>query len=183
MAISKTSRVYEETKDNIVLLTKGRVLAVDPSIGSTSSMPGWAFYKAGVLIESGILEINPKGSVWDRLQDLSRLVRRLYKEFEIDILVYEDIPSQRQGGGNANAHASLLKAQGAIMSVPGPRAYVGIMPISWKKMVRDTYIKSDEGDAIEIGWIVIELAKHIEEKDPPGKYYKAASKIKSRTSR
>jgi Holliday junction resolvasome RuvABC endonuclease subunit len=165
--VTKTSRVYSEVRDNLTLLLKGRVLAIDPSIGSTSSMPGWAYYNAGELIESGILEINPKQSVWDRLQDLSRLVRQLYKRFDIDILIYEDIPSQRQGGGNANAHASLLKAQGAIMSVPGPRAYVGIFPVSWKRMVRPTYVKSDEADAIEIGYIVLEIAKYISEKDPP----------------
>jgi hypothetical protein len=168
--VTKTSKVYSDVKDNLTLVMKGKLLAVDPSIGSTSSMPGWAFYDAGELIESGTLSINPKQSVWARLQDLARLIRQLYKHFGIDILVYEDIPSQRQGGGNANAHASLLKAQGAIMAVPGPRAYVGIMPISWKRMARSTYVKSDEADAVEIGWIVINIAQYISIKDPPSTY-------------
>ena len=63
--------------------------------------------------------------------------------------------------GNAVAHASLLKALGAILSVPGPDGYVGIMPVSWKKMVRDTYTKGDEADAVEIGHVIIECAAQI----------------------
>jgi hypothetical protein len=89
------------------------------------------------------------------------MVRKLYKEWDPDVLVYEDIPSQRQGGGNANAHASLLKAVGAILSVSGPDYYVGLMPVSWKRMVREDYVKSDIRDAIEMGWIAIAVARRI----------------------
>lgn len=96
---------------------------------------------------------------------LANGIRKLYRDFDPDVLVYEEIPAQRYGGGgNANAHASLLKALGVILSVPGPDGYVGIYPISWRKLVRETYVKGDEADAVEIGWIVIELAREIRDK-------------------
>jgi hypothetical protein len=63
--------------------------------------------------------------------------------------------------GNAIAHASLHKALGVILSVPGPTGFVGIMPFSWKKLVRDTYVKGDEADAVEMGYVAIEVAHEI----------------------
>lgn len=94
-------------------------------------------------------------------------IRKLYRVWEPDVLVYEEIPPTRHGGGNAESHASLLKAVGAILSVSGPDYYVGIHPLSWKRMVRSTYSKGDENDAKEIGWITIEEAKRLKEEDPP----------------
>jgi hypothetical protein len=32
------------------------------------------------------------------------------------------------------------------------------MPVSWKAAARDTYVKGDEQDAIEIGWVAISTA-------------------------
>ena len=147
------------------LLLRGTVLAIDPSIGSNSSMPGWAIYSQGNLIDSGIIEIVPKQEVPIRLQILSRKVRQLELMYKPDILVYEDIPSQRHGGGNANAHASLLKALGAILSVEGPAAHIGLHPQTWKRLARDGYTKGDEEDAIEMGWIAIDIAKWFNESE------------------
>ena len=161
VTISKQSRAYIQASENLHGLTDGLVVSIDPSIGSNSSMPGWAVYRASKYVESGTFKMNPRDSVPDRLRTLHNYVRKLYIQYPPDVLVYEEIPSMRQGGGNAEAHASLLKALGAILSVPGPDGYVGIMPISWKKMVREDYIKGDERDAVEIGHIVIELAHEI----------------------
>jgi hypothetical protein len=83
--------------------------------------------------------------------------------------------------GNANAHASLLKALGAILSVPGPDGYVGIMPVSWKKMIRNTYEKGDEADAVEIGYIVIECAAQIKYTRENGKGRKQHGNNKKET--
>lgn len=170
--IGKASKVYPQIQGNLHLLLKGNVIVIDPSIGSSSSQPGWAHYRASQLMDSGTLSINPEWSVPERLQELRRQMYNLYKMLDPDILVYEDIPPMRQGGGNAAAHASLLKAVGAILSIAGPRAFVGILPVSWKALARDTYVKSDENDAIEIGWVVLTEADRIQEQDPPRKRHK-----------
>jgi hypothetical protein len=158
MSLTKTSRAYRDIEDNLQAILDGVIISIDPSIGSSSSMPGWAVYRAGQYVASGTFSIPVHKSIPDRLRILANHVRKLYNEYPSDVLVYEDIPAQRYGMGNAVAHASLLKALGAILSVPGPDGYVGIMPVSWKKGVRDTYQKGDESDAVEIGYVVIEFA-------------------------
>jgi len=161
MSLTKTSKAYRDIEDNLQGILDGVIISIDPSIGSSSSMPGWAVYRAGQYVTSGTFDIPVHKSIPDRLRMLANHVRRLYNEHPADVLVYEDIPAQRYGMGNAVAHASLLKALGAILSVPGPDGYVGIMPVSWKKGVRDTYQKGDESDAVEIGYVVIEFAAQI----------------------
>lgn len=162
--------LYREARHAANLLIKGNVVAIDPSVGSTSSMPGWAIYLSGRLAISGTFDIPIGRPLSERLQILGIKLRSLYKTYNPDVLVYEDIPSQRYGGGNAEAHASLLKAVGAILAVRGPRATVGMKPTVWKRLVRDTYVKGDREDAEEMGWIAIEVAKEMEQKDPPGNY-------------
>lgn len=169
MSLTKTSKAYQNIEDNLQGILEGMVISIDPSIGSSSSMPGWAIYRAGQYVSSGIFEIPVHKSLPDRLRTLANHVRKLYNDYPPDVLVYEDIPAQRYGMGNAVAHASLLKALGAILSVPGPDGYVGIMPVSWKKLVRDTYEKGDEADAVEIGHVVIECAGQIRYNKENGK--------------
>ena len=137
------------------------MVAIDPSVGSGSSMPGFSVYRAGELVDSGILEIKYYKPLPDRLRELSGRLRKLYVAYPPDVLVYEEVPVQRYGGGNATAQASLLKALGVILSVAGPSGYVGITPTSWKAAARDTYVKSDVNDAIEIGWVAIQTATEI----------------------
>lgn len=168
MTLSKTSKTYEEVRSCLHPLLEGVVCCFDPSIGSTSSQPGWAVSIAGELQASGTFEINPTGTIPARLHTLHGYVRKLYNEWDPDVCIYEQIPAQRTGGGgNAWAHASLLKSLGVILSVPGPDHYVSIFPVSWKAMVRDTYVKGDEADAREILYVVIQEARRILEKDPP----------------
>jgi hypothetical protein len=161
MSLTKTSKAYGDIEDNLQGILDGVVVSIDPSIGSSSSLPGWAVYRAGQYVASGTFDMPIHKSIPDRLRILANHVRKLYNQYLPDVLVYEDIPAQRYGMGNAVAHASLLKALGAILSVPGPDGYVGIMPVSWKKGVRDTYQKGDEADAVEIGYVVIEFASQI----------------------
>jgi hypothetical protein len=163
--ISKTSQVWKSTKENRKLLLEGVVLSIDPSIGSTSSQPGWAAYRAGEFLRKGTIPISPELPVWKRLRMLVNGVRHLYLEFNPDVLVYEEITSANMNKfRNAAGHASLLKALGAILSVPGPDGYVGIFPRSWQANARDSYVKSDENDAAELGYVVIELARSMVKK-------------------
>lgn len=159
--LGKYTKAYGEIESAVKPILEGQIVCIDPSIGSSSSMPGWAVYRAGLLVDSGTFSINPNQSIPDRLRTLNGLMRKLYNVYTPDVLCYEDIPPLRQGGGNATSHASLLKAVGAILCIPGPDHYVGIQPISWKKMVREEYRKGDEEDAIELGWIIIQEAARI----------------------
>ncbi len=163
--ISKDSQLYSGIEKYHKLVTQGRVLSIDPSIGSTSSMPGWAVYQAGELQESGTLRIEVVESIPIRLQELARQMRELIRQYQPDILVYEEIPAQRHGGGNAVAHASLLKAVGVILSIPGPTSWLGIYPKSWKRLARASYKKGDEEDACEIGYCVYEVARWYEREE------------------
>lgn len=162
MALGKKTKAYQDILENAIGLTTGVVIAVDPSIGSGArgSSPGFAIYRESQYFDSGVIELPSNDSIPWRLQSLGNALTFLYEQYQPDVLVYEDIPAQSHGKG-AVGHASLLKAVGAILAIPGPDAFVGIMPISWKKLARPTYVKSDENDAIEIGWICIEEAKKI----------------------
>lgn len=162
MALGKDSKAYKSIAKHCSDLALGTVVSIDPSIGSGKggSLPGYAVYEAGELVKSGVFEIQESTDVPWRLQSLTDHLFCLYEEHRPDVLVYEDIPAQNHGG-NAVGHASLLKAVGAILSVPGPDGFVGIMPVSWKKLVRPGYVKGDEADAIEIGWICIQEARRI----------------------
>lgn len=161
--LGKTSQAFIQIEEWQREILEGVIVAIDPSIGSSSSMPGYAIYREGEYITSGIFNINHRGvSIADRLRDLHGRVRRLYNEYDPDVLVYEDIPVSRHGG-SAGSQASLLKALGAILSVPGPAGHVGIYPVSWKSEARDTYVKGDESDAVEIGYVAIQVARRIQE--------------------
>jgi hypothetical protein len=87
-------------------------------------------------------------------------VRALCDDFAPTLLVYEDIPAT--SNFNANAQASLLKAVGIILSASTTDDCLGIHPASWKNYVRPSYTKGDKEDAIEIGYVAVELAKRIE---------------------
>lgn len=162
MALGKKTKAYKDISYNAAGLVSGVVISIDPSVGSgpRGSMPGFAVYKESFFFDSGLITLPVKEDLPYRLQALGSFLSLLYQQYQPDVLIYEDIPAQSHGRGAAG-HASLLKAVGAILAIPGPDAFVGIMPISWKKIARPTYVKSDENDAIEIGWVCIQEAKRI----------------------
>ena len=161
--LSKQARAYTEVIEASYHIINGVIVAIDPSVGSNSSMPGYAVYDAGKLVESGVFNIAPSGTLPERLTKLNYFMRKLLDMYKPSVLIYEEIPPQRYGGGNANAHASLLKSVGVILSISGPMHYVGFTPMSWKKMARSTYIKGDKEDAEEIGYIAYTQAIRLSE--------------------
>lgn len=169
---SKGSAAYNEVRAASFELLNGIALVVDPSIGSESSMPGWAVYERGVLRDSGVIEIDSKESTPHRLQRLNFGIRRLVQIWNPDVMVYEAITDVPFKGYSGRGHAPLLKALGAILSISGPTKHVGILAASWRRLARDTYEKgtvrgeADQNDAIEIGWVAISQAALISEKDP-----------------
>jgi hypothetical protein len=141
------------------LILEGHMLCIDPSSGSrgwkgsgTGSMPGYAVFKKGVLVDSGIIEIpGLSRDVGYRLQDLATILRT---EFELpDLLVVEKI--------SGRARVSLVKSAGAILASVLAPAIIEIAPRSWQAWVpanrwtRAT--KSDENDAKGIGYALIEM--------------------------
>ena len=158
--ISKKSKMYQAVSVLSGDLCDGTVLVIDPSIGSSSSSPGWAIYKRGTLVDSGI--IHTGGShlhLWQRARRLKTALETLCNEYNFDVLVYEDIPAT--SGFNQNAIASLLKAVGIVLACTTSSHVLGVHPASWKNYVRPEYTKGDKEDAIEIGYIVISLAERI----------------------
>lgn len=158
--IPTKSKLYQEVKEHLDDLILGIALVVDPSIGSSSSSPGWAIYDKCKLQTSGTIDTG--GShlpLWQRARTLGEEIRSLCEKYRPDILLYEDIPAT--SGFNPNAQASLLKAVGVVLASTDTESVVGIHPASWKNYVDEHYRKGDEEDAIYIGKIAIDLAQHI----------------------
>jgi hypothetical protein len=165
LAPSKGTDLYEDIKQYHKLILDGTVISIDPSVGSYSSLPGYAVLIKGQLVESGVIEMPLGTPIHTRLQALSRKLRTLYNQYQPDVLAYENVPPQRYGGGNAEAHASLLKAVGVVLSIPGPVGYIRLQPRVWKRLVRETYEKGDRQDAEEIGWITYSLSRIAQEEN------------------
>jgi hypothetical protein len=144
----KMSLIHVEAKKHRDLILKGNVLAIDPATGS-SSKPGFAFFRNGKLVNSGVLDLDKKKDIFGRLGDLYDI---LYDQYNgvIDVLAIEKIRS---------SHNSLRWAE--IVSIMAVRATVTIevSPITWHQNVSKKYKKSDEQDSIEIGIALIKIAK------------------------
>lgn len=166
----KDSKIYGYIRDNIKPLIEGTVLTIDPSVGSMSSMPGWAVSERGIITKSGTLSIDPRKETHEKLRELHRLLRNLSGDIQPDLCIYEQVPVSAHGGRSQVSHATLLMAVGVTMCAVSADHFIGLAPNVWKAKVRDTYMKSDEADAIEMTWIAIEMAKEILRVDPPRKY-------------
>jgi len=170
---SKSSAAYAAIRENVLPLTRGIVLVVDPSIGSQSSLPGWAVYGGGdSLLDSGVIPMDVTESRPYRLRAVYDKLENLTTAWQPHVIVYEEVPVMAHAGRSQVSHASLLNAVGVTLAathLPGV-GYVGIQPIVWKKRVSADYVKGDEADAIEMGQIVIAMAHEILLKDPPRKY-------------
>lgn len=160
----KSSQIYAEIQQALPLLLKGNVMSVDPSVGSNSSMPAFAIYQEGELLTSGTLNIDTSMPNWYKLKQVYRQLRNLSKQYKPDVCVYERVPVSAHGGRSQVSHATLLMASGAVIAAVDARAFVGIMPVTWKKYTDANYQKSDEQDAIYIGLAAIEMARQMSEK-------------------
>lgn len=168
VAASKTKslrKVEYQTQRAVKAVLTGLMVVIDPSSGSSSSMPGYAIFKEGKLIDSGVMQIDHRKEVPRRLQDISKC---LSSEFpEADVLVIEDIPS-RSFGRNAIAHATLLKSVGCILASSKYHRFIEISPSVWHAYIKrepkeaEGYVKGDEWDAKIMGYCILELAREIQ---------------------
>ncbi len=155
-----SSKTYISIKPLANLILTGKLLIIDPSTGSQSSLPGYAIYEKGHLLESGVIEVDLADSRSQKLYEISRTVREDFEE--PDILVIEYIPPVTyKGGMNSNAVMALQKAIGAILAARPFKNVIEIPAIVWKSYKHPEYIKTDEHDAIAIGRCAIGVAREV----------------------
>jgi len=168
MAGPKTSvsKLEQSIREHTAPLLNGTVLAIDPSSGSQHSQPGYAIYKAGQLVDSGLVRIRSGDHISNRLYRLAKSLREDFEE--PDLLVTENIPPfMGEGPGAAFATRnviSLHQSVGVIMSVWSVPV-LQVSPRSWRSLIPDNYVKSDENDAIMLGWTAIHKAHLAENLD------------------
>jgi hypothetical protein len=139
------------------------MLAIDPSTGSKSSRPGFAWYEAGVLKESGEISVDLKANRSKRLYEIARTVR---EEFPVpDVLVVEYIPPVTYRGSATKMNGvSLMALQKAIGAIIGAHPFEHLLEIpaaAWRKYKPEDYVKTDEWDSIVIGLCAVETAKQV----------------------
>jgi hypothetical protein len=168
MAKKYTSKLAQEVGKFQEEVQKGYMLAIDPSSGSQGSLPGFAVFKAGRLVDAGTISL-PRGTrhIGSRL---FLLRDTLEKEFEKpDILAVEWIAPVFPGAKNAyfqKSASSLMKSVGAIMSV-WDSPVVEPAPTTWHTMTPPNYEKNDTNDACMIGnAVLITLARILGEPEP-----------------
>lgn len=135
------------------------MLAIDPSSGSEKSQPGYAIYQAGELVDSGLVRIHYGDHIANRLYRLQKTLKEEFKQ--PDILVTEHLaPFMGEGKGSffsTRNVISLHQSVGVIMSVWDVPVLV-VSPRSWHALTPDNYLKSDENDAIMLGWTALHKA-------------------------
>lgn len=155
----------------------GLVLVIDPSSGSSGSMPGFCLLKDGQLVESGHYQI-PLQDAPKRLFYLDTLLRKEYRNEDgtnkLSALVIENIPpfmgrGPATGGpggeafrtkGVLNLHRSIGVVFGALGDVP----ITEITPRSWKARVSKAGFAvklkgkyGDEYDALAMAYTYLQM--------------------------
>ena len=155
----KNSKTYKKIAPVSNEILTGKLLAIDPSTGSQSSQPGYAWFEAGELKESGEIDVDISGDRNTRLAEISRCLREDFDQ--PDVLVVEYIPPVTYGSGIRMNKVSLMALQKAIGAIIGARLVdhcIEIPSASWRAWKPDNYVKSDEMDAICLGLCAIGLA-------------------------
>jgi hypothetical protein len=158
--MGKPTLLDRAVRKHAKLITTGHVLAIDPSVGSKDSQPGYSYWIAGELEDSGLIHLGSAatGSIPQRLH---RLRTTLEAEWAPDILVVERIVINIKAAKSYHGPAVLKMNQaiGACMSQWGVPT-IEVSPMSWKATAKrwGRYEKSDENDAIALGMCVVDKA-------------------------
>jgi hypothetical protein len=158
------SHFSDEVYLNRELLRNGRVLSIDPSSGSKSSMPGFAFFNSAQLISCGILEIDYRKPLWYKLGVLGSILRNNFPQ--VDALLVEQIAPFMSSAGTDfknKAVVNLHKSIGALFASITPQVCIEVPIPSWKAWIRkkgieDSYEKTDANDALVLGLVTLEMA-------------------------
>lgn len=166
-------------------ILNGMLLCVDPSVGSSSSMPGWALYSAGELLDSGTFDITVSKPLNERLQELSHECHTLWYtrcttgdwDASGTILVIEHITKF-----GARSMDSLLKGVGAILAAVPCKVAIEIPPSAWHRLEPPGYYKTDEQDAIALGYYAIQKAKGVPDNETEQDRVRKRKKSNARSS-
>ena len=164
---SSMSKLDQQIVQHLEPLLQGIVLAIDPSSGSEKSQPGYALFDHGQLVDSGLVRIRSGDALSNRLH---RLAASLREDFpQPHVVITENIPPF-MGEGNAAKFAtrnviSLHQSIGVVMSVWDAPVLL-VSPRTWRSHIPDNYFKSDENDAIMIGWTVLKKSKEYADREP-----------------
>lgn len=155
---AKIPRYMKAIDDCADCILNGTLLAIDPSTGSKSSMPGWAWFEKGELKESGIIKVDLKGN---RAQKLYQINHTLRTEFGPPDVVAVESAGYFISKMNPASIISLQRAIGAVIASWPVKCLVEVPSNVWQKYRFKGYEKGDEADAICIGLCVIGKAKQV----------------------
>lgn len=156
------SKLSDSISPHVSKILTGTIIAIDPSSGSRESMPGYAIFKGGVFIDSGIVKLKAGTELHSRLFYLRKALCEDFQDIVPDILVTENIPPVMMtgAGGKQFFNKSMLSLQKsigvAISCFDCP--LIEVAPISWRKYIPENYVKSDEADAIMMAITVLKIA-------------------------
>ena len=157
----KTSIIDKDCARLSSELTQGTVYSIDPSIGSASSQPGYAVWTAGELEDSGIIRLgcSKTAKTPSRLHHLRMSLEKSFGKPDV-VVVERIVANPRAAAYNNTTAVKANQAIGVVMAqwdVP----VIEVSPTSWKSTAKTLsgYQKTDEWDAIAIGWCVIVKAK------------------------
>lgn len=149
---SQPSKFYSTVRRFSPLLLKGSLLSIDPATGA-SSLPGYALFKAGKLVDSGVIDVDSTLSVQARLHEINNVLR---KEFpKPDVLSVEMLRGRM-------VNNTLHWAVGATISSWPTRVFLEVPIVVWKAVSKTvpSYTKSDEADAIIMGEAILTRARN-----------------------
>lgn len=137
---------------------EGRMLCIDPSSGGSSkrgdkSVAGWAEFNAGILVGYGTIEYPDEKEVFKRLKNVKKALEDKFGNDHFDIFVLEDIRGYR-------AQQSLIQSCGVYIVSLSCSEFFQPNVQTWKSVARlwGGYVKSDEQDAIYIGYATVAIA-------------------------
>lgn len=144
------STVYKQVKQAEDLILGGTMLAIDPSSGSKDSTMGYAFFDQAEMVESGIIKIDHKKPIHERLVEIHDF---LFDKFiQPDVLVIEKIRGSR-------SHPYLFWSVGVAVAASRPSFLIEMNAATWHRVAGTDYIKSDQTDAEMIGLTAINMAQ------------------------
>ncbi len=149
------SKLIEDSTKYKKILREGSVLAIDPS----STSIGYAVFNKGALMESGCKKYS--GAIHKRFFKLYQDIYYLAQNNFCDLLVIERLRPSSTASRKVYTKHQLLWSVGVVIAAAG-LPFIEVSPNSWKATQRDKDLdKTDENDAICIGYTPINLARDI----------------------
>lgn len=144
-------KFYNVIRFNKDLITKGKLISIDPASGG-KSLPGFAVFNNGKLVQKGFIELPSKMPVAYRLRVLYSKLSVLVED--ADVLAIEEIR------GNMG-HVFLLWSVGVAVCAIKCKVLIEVPINVWRALAKadPLYQKADDEDAYLIGKALIVRAE------------------------